>query len=278
MCAIANGMAAYSPGTFIPVTSTFFMFYLYAAPAVRMGALQRLQVIHAATHDSIGAGEDGPTHQPVELAALYRSMPELLYIRPGDSEEAAGAWEAAVAHRAGPSIISTSRHKLPQLGGLTRRGGVARGAYCMQDVEGDHHSWRADVTLIGAGAELSLAVEAARLLRERRNIRARVVSFPCWRLFERQAREYRRGVLRRGRPYGAQGEGIPAVVVEPYSPNGWERYADAGVCMRSFGHSLPGPANYGFFGFEPGPVCEKVIGYLEKLKTGEYVRGEFVDL
>src|ERR1700761_1866270 len=103
------------------------MFYLYAAPAVRMGALQHLQVIHAATHDSIGMGEDGPTHQPIELAALYRAMPNLLYIRPGDSEEVAGAWTVAIKAKHTPSIISTSRHALPQTG-LTRRSEVSRGA------------------------------------------------------------------------------------------------------------------------------------------------------
>ncbi|KAK5074571.1 hypothetical protein LTR70_010141 [Exophiala xenobiotica] len=124
MAAISNGLAAYSPGTIIPTTSSFFMFYLYAAPAVRMGALQHLQAIHAATHDSIGMGEDGPTHQPLELAALYRAMPNLLYIRPGDSEETAGAWIAAINAKNCPSIISTSRHALAQYSPKTKREGV----------------------------------------------------------------------------------------------------------------------------------------------------------
>jgi dihydroxyacetone synthase len=152
MCAIANGLAAYAPDTIVPVTSSFFMFYLYAAPAVRMGALQHLHVIHAATHDSIGMGEDGPTHQPIELAALYRAMPNLFFFRPGDSEETAGAWTAAIAARGTPSIISTSRHKLPQLTGLTRRDGVLRGGYVLRENDA------AVLTLIGAGAELSPAV------------------------------------------------------------------------------------------------------------------------
>src|ERR1700761_602465 len=110
------------------------MFYLYAAPAVRMGALQHLQVIHAATHDSIGMGEDGPTHQPIELAALYRAMPNLLYIRPGDSEETAGAWIEAIKSRHAPSLISTSRHAVPQYPGLTKRSEVAKGAYVLEEV------------------------------------------------------------------------------------------------------------------------------------------------
>src|SRR5258705_13259744 len=105
------------------------MFYLYAAPGVRMGALQHLQVIHAATHDSIGMGEDGPTHQPLELAALYRAMPNLLYIRPADSEETAGAWTVAIESKRTPTIISTSRHALPQLPPRTSRHKVSLGAY-----------------------------------------------------------------------------------------------------------------------------------------------------
>src|ERR1700743_207152 len=129
------------------------MFYLYAAPAVRMGALQQLQVIHAATHDSIGMGEDGPTHQPIELAALYRAMPNLLYIRPADSEETAGAWIAAIEAKNTPSIIATSRHPLPQLK-QTRRDGVMSGAYILEEPANDVI---ADITLIGTGAELSLA-------------------------------------------------------------------------------------------------------------------------
>lgn len=182
MCVIANGMAAFSPNTFIPVTSSFFIFYLYSAPAVRMGALQRLQVIHAATHDSIGMGEDGPTHQPIELASLFRSMPNLLYIRPGDSEETAGAWMVAIRAKNTPSIISTSRHAIPQLT-QTQRQLVGRGAYVLEEDE------EAAVTLIGVGAELSMALEVVHRLKETNGIRARILSFPCQRLFEKQSLE-----------------------------------------------------------------------------------------
>ncbi|KAL1981150.1 hypothetical protein VTN96DRAFT_3037 [Rasamsonia emersonii] len=265
MCAIANGLAAFAPNTIIPVTSSFFMFYLYAAPAVRMGALQQLQIIHAATHDSIGMGEDGPTHQPIELASLFRSMPNLLYIRPGDSEETAGAWIVAIEAKRTPTIISTSRHAVPQLK-QTRREGVARGAYVLEEVADK----RADVTLIGVGAELSFAVEVAQQLKKR-NIAARVVSFPCQRLFEQQPVEYRRETLQRHR-------GIPAVVIEPYTPNGWERYADAGICLKRFGHSLPGKAAYKFFGYEIDVLTGKVVDYLERIREDELLRREFVEL
>ncbi|RFU81942.1 dihydroxyacetone synthase [Trichoderma arundinaceum] len=264
MCAISNGMAAFAPGTFIPITSSFFMFYLYAAPAVRMGALQRLQVIHAATHDSIGMGEDGPTHQPVELAALFRSMPNLLYIRPADSEETAGAWITAIEVKNASSIISTSRHKVPQLK-QTRRDGVAKGAYVIQEDD------NAQLTLIGVGAELSHVLDAATVLLETKGIHARVVSFPCQRLFEGQSLEYKRNTLRRHR-------GIPAIVVEPYAPNGWERYADAGISVRRFGHSLPGPEAYKYFGFDVENIVSKVSDYLTKINQDEILKGEFIDL
>jgi dihydroxyacetone synthase len=265
MAAIANGLAAFAPNTIIPVTSSFFMFYLYAAPAVRMGALQRLQIIHHATHDSIGMGEDGPTHQPVELAALYRTMPNILYIRPGDSEETAGAWIAAIEVRNTPTIISTSRHAIPQLK-QTRRDMVAKGAYILSEPNGP-----ADVTLIGVGAELSFAVDVAARLEETSCVKARVISFPCQRLFEQQSREYKRNVLLRHTR-------TPVVVIEPYISNGWERYADAGICMKGFGHSLPGKKAYEYFGYELGKLTEKVSGYLRSVREDESLLCEFVDL
>lgn len=243
------------------------MFYLYAAPAVRMGALQQLQVIHAATHDSIGMGEDGPTHQPLELAALYRAMPNLLYIRPGDSEETAGAWMTAISAKHCPSIISTSRHAVPQHNPKTSREGVQRGAYVVEEDD------EADITIIGVGAELGQAFDVANSLREKHHLRVRVVSFPCQRLFEKQSQDYRRDVLRRNR-------GIPAVVIEPYVALGWERYTDAAVCMSTdrFGQSLPGPKAYEFFGFDVVSIERKILGYLEDRKSGKVLNGEFVQL
>lgn len=241
------------------------MFYLYAAPAVRMGALQHLQVIHAATHDSIGTGEDGPTHQPLELATLYRAMPNLLYIRPGDSEETAGAWITAINAKNTPTIISTSRHAIPQLAPKTSRHGVSKGAYVLEEDK------EADLTLIGVGAELSLAVKVAEDLRSK-GLRVRVVSFPCWRLFEKQSLEYRRSTLLRG--------SVPSVVIEPYSATGWERYADAAMCMSldRFGKSLPGPNAYEYFGFSVDNVSKKIERFLVQRKHGEILPGEFVEM
>jgi Transketolase len=163
-----------------------------------------------------------------------------------------------------PSIISTSRQTLPQLP-QTRRDGVALGAYVLSESES------ATVTLIGVGAELSFAVEVAEQLKVQNGITARVISFPCQRLFEKQSVDYKRNTLQRHR-------GIPAVVIEPYAPNGWERYADAGICMTRFGHSLPGKAAYKFFGYEISILTTKVVRYLERLREDELLRGEYVDL
>ncbi|KAL9107580.1 MAG: hypothetical protein Q9227_007580 [Pyrenula ochraceoflavens] len=269
MASISNGLAAFSPNTIIPVTSSFFMFYLYAGPGVRMSALSNLHTIHVATHDSIGAGEDGPTHQPIELAALYRAMPNFLYIRPADTEEVAGAWSLAITTTTLPTMISVSRHAVPQLSPRTSRSLVARGAYPLssEDDPSPH------LTLLSCGAELTLALSTASLLRSPPyNLHTRVVSVPCFALFNQQPLPYRREVLQRH-------AGVPAVAIEAYSSLGWERYADAGFCMRSFGKSLPGPdGTYGYFGFEPENMARRIAAYLDGLEDGTYERGEFVEL
>lgn len=281
MASISNGLAAYhrhphkhnateQPGqAIIPITSSFFMFYLYAAPGVRMGALQNLQVLHAATHDSIGMGEDGPTHQPIELPALYRAMPNLLYIRPADSEETAGAWETAIDFRTGSSIVSTSRHKVKQTG-LTKRSEVHRGAYVVSEVNSND----ADLTLIGIGAEFEIAFNVKTTL-EAKGLKVRLVSFPCQRLFDKQDISYRRQVLGRG-----IGRHVPVVVIEAYAAFGWERYADAAICMSTdrFGHSLPGPKAYEYFGFGVEKIVERVEGLLGSYEKGEILPGEFTEI
>lgn len=232
-----------------------------------MGALQRLQVIHIATHDSIGTGEDGPTHQPVELAALYRAMPNLLYIRPADGEETAGAFIAALSATESSSIISLSRQNLVQYPQYSSRDGVQRGAYVFIE-EKD-----ADVTLIGVGSEMKFAVEAREILQEQYGIRARIVSFPCQRLFERQSREYKSEVLQ----YRSRAR---RVVIEAYAANGWERYAHAAYSMTTFGHSLPGAAAYKYFGYDSYLIASRVKGFLDDLNAEgvEHLDGEFREL
>jgi dihydroxyacetone synthase len=267
MCGISNGLAAFNKGTFLPITSSFFMFYLYAAPAVRMGALQGLQQIHIATHDSIGTGEDGPTHQPIALAAFYRAMPNLLYIRPCDSEEVAGAFEIAIKATETPTIISLSRQALPQYP-QSSRVGAAKGAYVFVEEENGF-----DVTLIGVGSEMVFAMQTRDVLKEKYGITARVVSFPCQRLFEQQSREYKQSVLR-------PREGKPTVVIEAYAANGWERYADASFSMRRFGKSLPSKTAYDYFGFVPENMATKIQTLVQEVKDEgvEVLRGDFRDL
>lgn len=227
-----------------------------------MGALQELQVIHIATHDSIGTGEDGPTHQPIELAALYRAMPNLLYIRPCDSEEVAGAMTVALKSKHRSTIISTSRQNLPQHV-ESNRDSVRYGAYIFREKED------AAVTLIGVGSEMCFAVEAAEDL-ERNGVKARIVSFPCQRLFEEQSREYRRSVLRRVETL--------VVVVEAYAANGWERYADASISMKSFGKSLPGKDAYKYFGFDGKIISSKILAHLDDIEQQGALKSEFTEL
>ncbi|KAH8674971.1 Transketolase, thiamine diphosphate binding domain-containing protein [Ilyonectria robusta] len=267
MASISNGLAAYSKGTILPITSSFFMFYIYAAPGVRMGALQGLQSIHIATHDSIGTGEDGPTHQPIALPALYRAMPNILYIRPADTEETAGAFITALEAKNTPTIISLSRQNLEQYPQYSSRDGAQKGAYVFIEEE------NADVTLIGVGAEMVFAVKTREVLKEKYGIKARVVSFPCQRIFNAQSIEYKREVLQ----YRSS---APRVVIEAYAVNGWERYADAGFSMASFGKSLPGKDAYKFFGFDESVIAPEVAKLVEEVKKEgiESLRGEFRDL
>ncbi|KAM0091196.1 hypothetical protein ACP6JD_005394 [Aspergillus fumigatus] len=277
MASISNGLAAFNKGTILPITSSFFMFYIskqwwltlskYAAPGIRMAALQGLQQIHIATHDSIGTGEDGPTHQPIALAALYRAMPNLLYIRPCDSEETAGAFIAAMQATSTPTIISLSRQNLEQYPKFSSREGVQRGAYVFIEDE------QAQVTLIGVGAEMVFAVRTRQVLRDRFNIRSRIVSFPCQRLFAQQSQEYRREVLK-------YRSGIPRVVIEAYAVTGWERYADAGFTMSTFGHSLPGAAAYKYFGFDEHVIAPEVAKLVDEVQRDgiESLRVDFRDL
>jgi dihydroxyacetone synthase len=267
MCSISNGLAAFNKGTFLPITSSFFIFYIYAAPALRMAALQGLQQIHIATHDSIGTGEDGPTHQPIALPALYRAMPNLLYIRPCDSEEVAGAYIAALNATETPTIISLSRQNLNQYPKNTSREGVAKGAYVFSEEEDF------DVTLIGVGSEMGFAVETRDILQRLYGIKARIVSFPCQRLFEQQSKEYKQSVLL---PKSRK----PVIAIEAYAANGWERYADASFSMRRFGKSLPSKDAYKYFGFVPTKMAEKIQALVEEVKEVgiENLRGDFRDL
>jgi transketolase len=222
MAAAANGMALH--GGILPVVATFFVFSDYLRPALRLAALSRAKVVHVLTHDSVGLGEDGPTHQPVEHLASLRAIPDLSVIRPADAIETAGAWRCAVEHD-GPTALVLSRQALPVLAG-TRIDGVERGGYVVVEAEdGDP-----DVVLIGTGSEVAVCVEAAATLAAE-GVRTRVVSLPSWDRFAAQDEDYRASVL----PVG-----VPRVACEAGTSFGWERHADVCVGIDRFGASAPG--------------------------------------
>ncbi|KAI1198563.1 Transketolase, thiamine diphosphate binding domain-containing protein [Nemania serpens] len=247
MAAVSNGIAAYAPGCFVPVTATFLMFYLYAAPGVRMGALSGLQVIHVATHDSIGEGQDGPTHQPVEVDSLFRAMPNLLFVRPADAEEVIGTWAVALGARGKPTIISLARD--PALFSVrnTDRRKVARGGYVVAEKE------RALVTLVSCGSELQFAADAAEVLNAE-GILTRVVSMPCIEIFEEQDREYQATVL---------SDSKHIISVEAYVSSMWARLCTASIAMDSYGFSGAGIENFARFGLDADGIVRKVKAHVQ---------------
>ncbi|KAJ0137081.1 Secondary metabolism regulator LAE1 [Fusarium oxysporum f. sp. albedinis] len=249
MASISNGIAAYSHGAFLPFTATFFMFYIYAAPGVRMGALSHLHVIHIATHDSFAEGQNGPTHQPVELDSLYRAMPNLTYIRPCDAEEVIGAWMLAISKTTGPSMLSLGRDPVGPVPN-TDRYKVAKGAYIVKGVE------RPDVILASCGTNLHHAVAASERLHAS-GVSARVVSAPSFDHFDAQDESYRETVF----PL----DGTPIVSVEEYVATTWARYVTASVGMMSYGYSASNPSNYNRFGLDAEGIETRVQAYLKDL-------------
>jgi len=249
MGAVMTGMAGH--GGIIPVGGTFFVFSDYMRGAVRVAAISGAHVIYSWTHDSIGLGQDGPTHQPIEQLAAVRAMPGLRVIRPADANETAQAWRIAVDGD-GPTALILSRQELPILeatAGLAAAG-VPRGAYVFSDPgEGS-----AQVILLATGSEVSLCVDAARLLAEA-GTRVRVVSLPSWDLFAEQGVAYRDEVLTAG---------VPVLSVEAATTFGWERYADDSLGIDHFGASAPGEVAMREFGFDPVTVAARATALLER--------------
>ncbi|KAI4209355.1 MAG: hypothetical protein LQ351_007718 [Letrouitia transgressa] len=248
MMAIANGMAAYAPRAFVPITATFSMFQLYGAAAIRMSALSKLQVVHIGTHDSIAEGACGPTHQPVELVNLYRSTPGINYIRPGDAEEAVGAWMAALDFK-GPTIIGLNRGAVPLLSGSSRHK-VTQGAYVLSDVVD------AQLTLVSTGGDLYRAVDAARILNDAK-IFTRVVSMPSMRSFEQQSDQYIRSVI----PW----DGRPVISIEAMSTHGWARWSTASIGQNQFGTTVHADAIMGHFKLNAEDIVDRIRIYLDEL-------------
>jgi transketolase len=219
-----NGMAAHG-GIVRPYGSTFLQFADYMRGAIRLSALTGLRVAWVYTHDSVALGEDGPTHQPVEHFAALRAIPGLVVLRPADANETAEAWRVILEDLEGPAVMALSRQDLPILD--IDRDGVGRGAYAVRESEGDP-----DIVLVGTGAEVHTALEAADLLSADGTTAVRVVSMPSWELFAAQEPAYRDSVLP---PL------TPSVSVEAGVSMGWERWVDRAVSIDRFGASAPGP-------------------------------------
>jgi len=243
MAAMMNGIAVH--GGFIPFGGTFLVFSDYARNAIRLAALMKLRSIYVLTHDSIGLGEDGPTHQPVEHAAALRLIPGLDVWRPCDMLETAVAWRGALERADGPSALLLSRQNCPQHGGgMGRAALVARGGYVLADTDGTP-----DVVLIATGSEVAIT-SAARGLLAARGVKARVVSMPCSEVFDRQDKAWRDQVLP---------PGIRRVAVEAGSTMSWYKYVGlegAVVGLDRFGESAPGPAVLKYFDFTAEHVAE----------------------
>jgi transketolase len=239
MGAILNGMALH--GGVIPYGGTFLVFSDYMRPAIRMAALMGLPVVFVFTHDSIGLGEDGPTHQPVEQLSSLRLIPNLVVLRPADANETAQAWRVALERRHGPTALLLSRQKLPVLP-PREVVGVDHGAYALV-VEP-----RPDVVLIGTGSEVGLCV-ATRDALAKEGVHASVVSMPSWELFDAQPQAYRRAVLP---------PGVPRLAVEAGTTKAWSRYADDAVGIDSFGASAPAAVLMEEFGFTVDNVVARV--------------------
>jgi transketolase len=241
MGATVNGMCAHG-GIVRPYGSTFLQFADYMRGAVRLSALTALPVAWVYTHDSVGLGEDGPTHQPVEHLAALRAIPGLTVLRPGDANETAFAWRTVLEDLHGPAVLVLSRQDLPVLADASDEG-VARGAYVLRDVSDP------GVTLVGTGSELSVAIAAADRL-DGDGIRARVVSMPSWELFAAQDEAYRDSVLP---------PGLPSVSVEAGISQGWERWVDRSVSIDRFGASAPGPEVLQRLGITPEAVAGAAV-------------------
>lgn len=251
MAAAMNGIVLH--GGFIPYGGTFLCFADYAKGAMRLSALMGQRVIYVMTHDSIGLGEDGPTHQPVEHLAMLRATPGLQVFRPADIIETIEAWEIALASRSNPSVLVLSRQALPMLRTAhCQDNGSARGAYVLREADG-----RRDLTLLATGSEVQLAVEAADCLRQANGLRVAVVSMPCWELFEAQDQTYRSEVLGTA----------PRIAIEAAVRFGWDRWIGEGggfIGMQGFGASAPAEDLYKHFGITTDAIIEEAVGLLSE--------------
>lgn len=251
MCAASSGITLH--GGLRAFASTFFIFTDYARPAIRLAAIMDLPVIYVMTHDSIGLGEDGTTHQPVEQLASFRAMPHMCLIRPADANEAVYAWRAALERKDGPTMLVLTRQKLPifdrsQVSGAE---GLLMGAYVLSKEKKEDNE-KADLILIGTGSEVYLLLEAQKELQEKEKVFARVVSMPSWELFRQQPQAYRDEVL--------PPEVIPRLAVEAGAIEGWDEWVGekgAVIGIEKFGSSAPAKELFTHYGFTVGNIVAR---------------------
>jgi len=244
MSSICNGMAAY--GGIIPYCATFLNFAGYALGAIRLSALSKFQVFYVMTHDSIGLGEDGPTHQPVGMLLSCRSIPNFYVFRPADANEVSGSYKSALKMRNSSSLFALSRQDLPCLAGSSVDA-VEKGAY--QVVTADDPQ----LVFCGTGSEVSILVEAAEMLTGE-GIPTTVVSMPCWKLFDKQSAEYKKSVFPKG---------VPVMSLEAASKEGWAKYSHYQMGMDRFGKSAPYLKVYEYFGFTAENMAKKGKGLVK---------------
>jgi transketolase len=244
MAAAMNGMALH--GGIIPYGGTFLVFSDYCRNAIRLSALQRAQAIYVLTHDSIGLGEDGPTHQPIEHLASLRAIPDLWVFRPADAMETAECWELALRRRNGPSVLALSRQNLPALRDDDDENLCLRGAYRLVSCEAE-----LKVVLLATGSEVQLAVKVAEAL-EAEEIGVDVVSMPCWELFEAQDADYRNNLIP---------DDVLVVSIEAGSTMGWHKWIGRdglAIGIDTFGASAPDAALFAHFGFSAEAIVPKI--------------------
>ncbi|MCJ1446006.1 MAG: Transketolase [Stictis urceolatum] len=247
MAGIMNGICTY--GTIIPAGGTFLNFVSYAAGSVRLSSLSHCRVIYVATHDSIGLGEDGPTHQPIETLAHFRALPNMMVWRPADGNETSAAYYMALTSQKTPSILALTRQNLPQLENSTIENAIKGGYVALEDP-------KADITLVSTGSEVGICIDTVKTLKEQ-NIKARVVSLPCFEVFDAQSKDYRLKVIP---------DGIPSMSVEVMSTLGWERYSHEQFGLNRFGASGPYKDLYKKFEFTPEGIAKRAVATVDFYK------------
>jgi len=254
-------LAAY--GGFVPFCGTFLNFFTYGWGALRMAAATSAHAIYVASHDSIELGEDGPTHQPVEVLAACRALKNLLVMRPADGPETVGAYEVAMLARSRPSLLALSRSGTPHLEGSSSAA-VAKGAYVMQDFEPGLNPM---VVLAASGTEVAVCAEVRTML-QAIGVGVRVVSMPCWELFEEHDEAYRSSVFAPSKDFSSSPKPL-RVYVEASTAIGFHRYGELIIGMTSFGASGPAKDVRKHFGFEKGAISTKIM---EALKERQVVQ------